>query len=627
MPRLPKVIVIGLDGLEPSIVEPMLQAGELPNLARLRRSGGYARLATTTPAQTPVAWSSFATGVNPGGHGVFDFLRRDPATYLPDLSLSRYEQRHPLLPPEAVNLRRGTPLWEHLAAHDIPSVVLRCPGTYPPDSSARRMLSGMGVPDLRGGLGTATLLSTDPAARPAEAEQLVRLERLEGSGGALRGHLIGPRHPRQRTDLQSPVTVRVATDGERVIVEGEGEPSSLTLVRGAWSDWLRVRFRTGLLGGAHAVMRLLLLRTSPHVEIYVSPANFDPRKPLYPIAHPAAYSAELARAMGGPFYTAGMVEDHGGLGNGRFGEAEFLAQCDLAMREREAMMRHELAQLDEGFFFILFDTPDRVQHMFWRFREPGHPANRASGDDERPVREWSRVIEEHYRRCDAVVGEAMAAIDDRTLFLVASDHGFTSFQRGVNLNSWLHAQGYLALRGGALPDDDTPDFLREVDWAHTRAYALGLGSIYLNVAGRERDGIVAAAEAEALAERLAAELGGMRDETRGATAIVRARTRRALYHGPFAHESPDVVVEFNAGYRVSWRTALGGFGRTIVEDNTRRWGGDHIVAPALVPGVCFCNHQLQPDGMSLLDLAPTILAHLGVSVPSAFEGSSRLQHR
>lgn len=597
----------------------MLQAGELPHLARLRRMGGYARLATTSPAQTPVAWSTFATGVNPGGHGIFDFLRRDPATYLPDLSLSRYERRTPFLPPEAINLRRGTPLWDLLAAHGVPSVVLRCPGTFPPDPSPSRMLSGMGVPDLRGGLGTATLLTTDPSARAGEGEQLVRLEEERGT---FRGHLIGPRNPRQGGDLVVPITIRLAPQRERVTIEGGIDPGRLELTRGVWSDWLRVRFRTGLLGGVHAVMRALLLRTAPHLELYLSPANFDPQRPLYPISHPPNYSSELASALGGAYFTAGMVEDHGGLTNGRFGEEAFLAQCELALREREAMMRHELARLEEGFLYILFDTPDRVQHMFWRFREPGHPANRASGDDERRVRDCSRVIEDHYRRCDAVVGEAMAAMDDRTLLLVVSDHGFTSFQRGVNLNTWLHEHGYLTLRSGLRPQAATPDFLREVDWGRTRAYALGLGSIYLNVAGRERDGIVAAAEADTLAERLAAQLAGTVDEARGTTAILAARTRAALYHGPFANESPDVMVECNAGYRVSWRTALGGFGDSMVEDNTRRWGGDHIVAPALVPGVCFSSRAIASRPLSMLDLAPTVLAAFGIEVPPDMEGDA-----
>lgn len=618
MPRARKVVVIGLDGLDPVIAESMLQAGELPHLARLRRLGGYARLATTTPAQTPVAWSTFATGVNPGAHGIFDFLRRDPATYLPDLSLSRYEQRSAFLPPKAVNLRRGTPLWERLADHGIASTVLRCPATYPPDPFKGRLLAGMGVPDLRGGLGTATLLSTDPAAQARESELLVR---LEADGAGYRGHLIGPRNPRTRADVTAPVTLVVDRGSGRATLETDGEPGRLALRTGEWSDWLQLKFRAGLLTTVPAVMRFLLLRTEPHAELYASPANFDPRAPLFPISHPDSYAGDVARALGRSYYTTGMVEDHTGLSNGRFTEEAFLAQCEDVMREREQMMLHELARFDDGFFFVLFDTPDRVQHMFWRFREPGHPANR---EEPARLRELSRVIEAHYRRCDATVGKAMQAMDDQTLFLVLSDHGFASFQRGLHLNNWLHEQGLLVLRGGGAPRAESGDFLRDVDWGRTRAYALGLGSIYLNIAGRERDGSVPAEDAPALAARIAAALAGVRDPGRGAVAVLGGRTREQLYRGAYAHESPDVVVDFNAGYRVSWATALGGFGDTTFEDNTRKWGGDHIIAPALVPGVLFANRSLATEGIGIIDMAPTILAAMGVAPSEAHEGRNRI---
>ncbi|ODT00025.1 MAG: phosphodiesterase [Gemmatimonadetes bacterium SCN 70-22] len=620
MRRARKVIVIGLDGFAPDIVEPMLQRGELPHLERLRRMGGYARLATTTPAQTPVAWSTFATGVNPGGHGIFDFLRRDPATYLPDLSLSRYEQESAWLPPRAVNLRRGTPLWEDLADAGIPATVLRCPATYPPDRLAGRLLSGMGVPDIRGGLGTATILSEDPAARARESEVLVRLER---AGERLHGHLVGPRHPRTRVDVTAPLTLTVDRGAGIATVETHGEPARLSVRLGEWSDWLQLTFRAGRLARVRATMRFLLVRTEPHVELYASPANFDPRAPLYPISHPAHYAAELARALGRPYYTTGMVEDHAGLSNGRFSEEAYLAQCEEVMRERETMMQFELARLRDGFFFVLFDTPDRVQHMFWRFREPGHPAN---GEDRARVRELAHVIEEHYRRCDRAVGMAMAAMDDETLFLVLSDHGFASFQRGLNLNNWLHEQGLLVLRGGAAPRASTPDFLREVDWGRTRAYALGLGSIYLNVAGRERDGIVPVTEAPALGGRIAAALSGLHDSARGAVAVLGGRTRAELYRGTYADESPDVVVDFNAGYRVSWATALGGFGDATFEDNTRKWGGDHIVSPALVPGVFFSNHRFDPADLAMIDMAPSILDTLGAAPRPVHEGRARFAH-
>src|SRR3954454_3835164 len=171
-----RVIVIGLDGLEPKIVESMLTAGELPNLQRLRFQGGYGRVATTSPAQTPVAWSTFATGRNPGGHGIFDFLRRDPKTYLPDNGLNRYEQKNVFSPPRAVNLRRGTPVWDRLSAAGISSTILRCPCTYPPDRARGSILSGMGVPDLRGGFGTATFYSSDPSVSPRESEHVVPVQ-------------------------------------------------------------------------------------------------------------------------------------------------------------------------------------------------------------------------------------------------------------------------------------------------------------------------------------------------------------------------------------------------------------------------------------------------------------------
>ncbi len=618
MPVARKVIVVGLDGLEPTIVEQMLQAGELPELARLRAQGGYSRLGTTTPAQTPVAWSTFATGVNPGGHGIFDFLRRDPATYLPDLALTRFERSSPFLPPRAVNLRGGVPFWDVLAAHGIASTILRCPCTFPPDQPHGRLLSGMGVPDVRGGLGTSTLLTTDAEARARDGEQVVLLVPADDG---YRAHLVGPRDSRHGTDITLPITVRVDVSAGAATLESQGSPRELTLRVGEWSRWLHLNFRTGLLSRAPAVVRVLLLRTSPHVELYVSPANFDPGAPLYPISHPGGYAEELAGELGGAFYTTGMVEDHTGLSNGRLSEETFLAQCEDVMREREAMLRYELHRLREGVLFILFDTPDRVQHMFWRFREPGHPAN---AEDPGNARRFARVIEEHYKRCDAVVGEAMRAVDDETLLLVLSDHGFASFQRGVNLNNWLHERGYLVLRDGAAPGSDLGDFLRAVDWERSQAYALGFGSVYLNVAGRERDGIVPLSERDTLAARLSAEITGLADAARQSVAVLGARTRRELYRGAYASNAPDVVVEFNAGYRVSWNTALGGFGDAVLEDNTRAWGGDHIVAPALVPGVLFCNRSLHAPGASMVDLAPTILAALGVPVPGSMEGASLL---
>ncbi|MBX6313454.1 MAG: alkaline phosphatase family protein [Isosphaeraceae bacterium] len=612
-----KVLVIGLDGLEPQIVEPLLAAGELPHLSKMRARGGYGRVATTAPAQTPVAWSSFATGTNPGGHGIFDFIRRDPKTYLPDLALNRYEQKNAFLPPRAVNLRRGTPLWELLSDAGIGSTILRCPCTYPPDPIRGQMLSGMGVPDLRGGLGTATFYTSADGAAPRESENVVRVQ-ADGSG-AISTYLIGPRNPKDRTDARLEMTLIPDREARTITVRSAGTPKELLVREGQWSEWLQIKFKLGLLQTIRGTVRFFLVRLDPVVELYASPINFDPEAPLFPISSPAEYARELAEDIG-LYYTAGMVEDHAGLSNGRIGEEAFLDQCEEVWSEREAMMLRELDRLDEGLFFCLYDTPDRVQHMFWRFREADHPANRGQ-----PLpAAYVRVIEDQYRRADAIVGKALEYADDRTLVIALSDHGFNSFRRGVDLNTWLHENHLLALRPGVRPGEEAGDLLRQIDWGRTKAYALGLGGIYLNLEGREGQGIVKADEAETLKADIARGLRDLIDPASGQAAIRGVKPREELYRGPYAQESPDLVVHFAEGYRVSWSTSMGGVAGEVFEDNEKAWGGDHIIDPALVPGVLFMNRPFRRDGARLVDLAPTILAALGVPKGAAMEGSPLL---
>lgn len=612
-----KVIVVGLDGLEPTIVDAMLAGGELPNLGRLRTRGGSSRVATTSPAQTPVAWSTFATGTNPGRHGIFDFLRRDPKTYLPDVALNEYESRGAFLPPRAVNLRKGTPVWEVLGEAGVGSTILRCPVTYPSDVVRGRMLSGMGVPDLRGGFGTPTFFTTAEGATARESENLVRV--LQGDGGTIETALNGPRQPRGKPDLRFDLRIEPDVSARKVLIRFAGAHESLEVREGQWSDWIHVRFKAGLLQSVRGLVRFHLSRLGPPFELYASPVNFDPEAPMFPISHPPGYSGELAAALG-PYHTTGMVEDHVGINNERFGEAAFLDQCDLAWREREAMMLHELNRFDEGLFFCLFDTPDRVQHLFWRFREPDHPANRG----ETPDPEWARVIEDTYRRADAVVGKALEFADDDTLVIALSDHGFGSFRRGVNLNTLLHELGLLNFVDGVTPGPEAGDFLRKVDWSRTKAYALGLGGIYLNLKGREREGLVPAEDAEALKSKLASCLCGLVDAEKNTTAIHRARPREDVYSGPCTSSAPDVIVDFAEGYRASWGTSLGGAPAGRFEDNTHKWSGDHIIDPRLVPGVLFMNRPYREEAAALTDLAPTILDALGVPKGSSMEGRSLL---
>jgi predicted AlkP superfamily phosphohydrolase/phosphomutase len=612
-----KVIVIGLDGLEPSIVEAMLAAGELPNLARLVARGGLARIATTYPAQTPVAWSTFATGTNPGGHGVFDFLGRDPKTYRPDSGLSRYEQKNVFLPPRAVNLRRGEPVWDRLAASGVGSVVLRCPCTYPPDRPRGRMLSGMGVPDLRGGFGTSTFYGTASALAARESEHVVPV-RIEA--GQVATYVIGPRHPKTRADSRFDIALSLDPAARRLTVRSAGTPGALEVREGQWSDWLRVKFKLGALQSIRGMVRFHLVRLEPELELYASPVNFDPASPMFPISAPPEYAEQMAERIG-LYHTAGMVEDHGGLSNERFSEEAFLAQCEDAWRERQAMMEFELNRFDSGLFYCLYDTPDRVQHMLWRLREPDHPANR----DRPPARHLERAIEECYQRADGIVGRALERVDDQTLLIVLSDHGFGSFRRGVNINRWLFDRGLLALRPGIDPGSEEGDLLAGIDWEKTRAYGFGLSGLYLNLRGREGRGTVAPEEAESLKAEIALELTGLTDPENDRPAIVSVSPRERLYQGPYVDEAPDLIVNCAAGYRISWSSTRGVVSAgPLVEDNTKKWSGDHIIDPALVPGVLLMSQPFRGERARLIDMAPTILAALGVGAGPAMEGETLL---
>lgn len=608
-----RVLVLGLDGVEPTIVDSMLARNELPNLEKLRKTGCYLRVQTTYPAQTPVAWSSFATGTNPGGHGVFDFISRDPQTNRPDLALTRFERPKNIFSlPRIVNRRRGIPVWEVLATAGVPSTVLRFPCTFPPDASGARVLAGVGVPDLRGGQGTGTFYTQDSAAQARGYERLLYLE----SGHDLKSSVIGPRNTRtaQGEDLASELRVHVDAKSRSLRFEIGGSPA-IEIPERTWGPWTRVNFKVSMLQTVSGIVRFFVCQVSPWVEFYASPVNFDPASPLFPISAPPSYAKDLANQLG-LFSTLGMAEDNNGLDNGRLDEAAFLTQCDLVFREREQMMLRELECCDEGLFFVLFDTPDRIQHMFWRCRDRQHPCF-----DPELAAQFGDSIEQCYRRCDRLVGTLIENHDENTLIIVLSDHGCGPFRRSVDINSWLWQHGLLALQGNKKPNSEVES--SAIDWSKTYAYAIGLGGIYLNLRGRERTGILTeGSESERVRKAIETGLASVIDPDARLSAVASVMRRERIYSGPYVDEAPDLLVNFSPGFRVSWQSSLGGFADHTFEDNTRRWSGDHLVDPASVPGILFMNRpsrQLQPQ---MIDLAPTILRHLEVAPHPLMEGAS-----
>jgi len=610
-----KVIVIGLDGLEPSIVEAMLGRGELPNLARIQAGGNYTRLQTTYPAQTPVAWSSFITGTNPGGHGIFDFICRDPKTYLPDVALNQFEPpKNMLAQPRVLNRRRGRPLWEPLSGKGIPGTILRCPCTFPPESLHGRMLAGVGVPDLRGSQSKGTFYTQDKTAIAQENEQLIILN----SGLDFTTRVIGPRNTKMSPVPDTFCEIRVQMDkaARKLTIHTGGAPAKIEVPEKSWSEWVRFKFKFSMLQSVSGIARFYVRQLEPHAEFYLSAVNFDPAAPMFPVSAPADYARDLSEHIG-LFSTLGMAEEHNGLNNGRLDESAYLQHCELVLNERERMMRFELGRFTEGLFFVLFDTPDRVQHMLWRFRDSGHPCF-----DPDLSRDLSLRIEEHYQRCDLLLNPVLENVDENTLLIVLSDHGFGSFRRAFDTNAWLWQNGLLALRDGRKPADELGHGFARVDWSKTYAYAVGLGGIYLNFKGRESAGILEeGAEAERVRRAIQTGLTDFPDTQAQRPAIRGVSRREELYSGAFVDNSPDLLVNFHPGFRVSWQSAVGGFSHSVLEDNKRRWSGDHIVDPEAVPGILFMNRKVQHNHARIIDLAPTILNYLDVSVPGSMEGT------
>jgi predicted AlkP superfamily phosphohydrolase/phosphomutase len=598
-----KVIFLGLDGLDPRLTERFMTEGKMPNLARLREKGGYRRLRTTFPALSPVAWSTFATGVNPARHNIFDFLNRDLKSYLPELSSSKVRGprrfwkigrfRLPLERAHVEMRRKSQPFWKLLGEHRIASTILRVPITFPPEKFHGRLLSAMCTPDLKGTQGSFSLFTTRASEAPLTGGGRYKLERVNGH---FEGSIEGPETP--DGPLRIPFRLMPGRDGGAALdVQG----SVYALEKGRYSGWAPLSFHAGPGLNARGVARFLLIETGAEVSLYASPLNIDPESPALPISHPSYYAIYLAKLMGS-FATLGMAEDTWALNEGVIDEEAFLEQVYLTHAERETMFFHALDRTRRGAVACVFDATDRVQHMFHRQLTEGHGA----------------VIEDLYRRADALVGKTLRYVDGRTVLFVLSDHGFASFRRCVDLNAWLHRNGYLALTGERL---ESGPYFEGVDWGRTRAYALGLGGVYFNLKGREAGGVVEPGEERAALEReLVEKLSGLRDEESGETAIRQAYATSSLYKGPYLDAAPDLIAGYADGYRTSWEAATGKVGRDVMTDNRQPWSGDHAIDPPLVPGVLFANRKIDAEDPGIEDMAPTALELFGIRPPEWMEG-------
>jgi predicted AlkP superfamily phosphohydrolase/phosphomutase len=619
--KVDRVVVLGLDGLSPVIVKRMIKDGRLPNFAKLAEGGTFKPLATTIPSISPVAWSSFQTGVYPARHNIYDFLTVDRKTYLPDLSsahigapkrrLKLGKWSIPIGKPEIRLLRKSQPFWKILGDHGIFSTVIRVPVTFPPEKFGGLSLSAMCVPDIIGSQGTFTYFST----RDADSEHTggVRVP-VERDGGGLRSHFVGPGDPTatEPAPLKLPFTVK-PNGGKKGAVRLEINGKKYDLKLGEYSDWIPLEFKASLGLKVRGTARLMVRETDPEFELYATPINIDPDRPALPISHPFTYAVYLSKLYG-RYATLGLAEDTWALNEGVIDEGAFLDQTWKIHDEREKMFFDALEKTRKGLVVCVFDASDRIQHMFWRYIADDHPANK--GKD---TTEYAGALEDMYVRMDDLLGRTMECLGEDEVLFVISDHGFDAFKRGFNVNGWFRENGYLHLKN----DESTgADWFADVDWSRTRAFGLGLGGIFLNVAGREARGIVAPADVAGLKAELKEKLTDLKDPGRGEVAIADVYDLAETYSGPYLSNAPDLVIGYRPGYRVSWESVTGKVIEGAFHDNTKRWSGDHCIAAKYVPGIFFCNKRVTGDDPSLVDMAPTILELFGVEPPRYAEGKT-----
>ncbi len=634
-----KVIVIGIDGMDPRLCRSMLQAGLLPNLAKLSAQGGFSNLATSMPPQSPVAWANFINGSGPGSHGIFDFIHRHPhdqcvpfysaAETLPgegsleigdhQLQLDFPPFNH--TPSKTVLRRQGVPFWDYLDAQKIASVFYDIPSNYPPSPSQyghHRCVSGMGTPDMLGSYGTYQYFSEDSPAEGLE-EGGGKRSKLTFAGDSARGKLVGP----QNSLLKSPTPITIDFEVHRDRASDaallEVGVRKIMLKPGQWSRWTRLDFAMSAprpLPRQHAsgICRFFLQEVAPNFRLYVTPINVDPSNPAVQLSEPTDFISDISNDLG-LFYTTGFQEDHKARSNGVFNDDEFRRQATMVLEERLKLFEYAIENYEDGLLFFYFSSSDLQSHMFWWNAEENrlHPTRSTSEAASR-----FQYVKELYQRLDAILGDISDRYGGKATLFVMSDHGFANFGRQFNVNSWLLDFGYLNPR-------ECTSILNDADWSRTRAYGLGINGLYLNLKGRERDGIVEPGEEqEKLTKQLIARLQSVQD-INGQQVIRKVHRSSEIYSGNATALAPDLTIGYSRGYRASWETCLGELTADVLLDNKSAWSADHCSDALEVPGVLFSNKTLRASEPALIDLAPSILEEFGLVTPSTMSGRSVFQ--
>ncbi len=617
-----RLVILGFDGVDPRWLDRWITEGKLPTLAKLTTAHdgrAYRRLRSTNPPQSPVAWTTFATGTEPGDHGIYDFIGRtlspDGALpVLPKVATTSFEVQDSG-PPVARNLRTGQAFWQLLGNAGVRVVALHVPYSFPPDPMREgRMLSGLGVPDLRETNSTFTYVGTDvtenEAKHPPGGGVLVPLQ-MQGDRGKF--SLEGPTIPGGSGERMA-LPIEIARGGTTGSLDVTIGGKKVTLEVGHFSEWIELAFSHG----EHAVTgiaRLIALEAGKHTRLFITPISMHPRMPYSPISYPKAFSAQIADELGSLYKTVGWDHDTSALNAEVVDERVFLDDLDATERQRKQMLLNGLSRDDWDMLIWVSTATDRVAHMFYRLIDPEHPRH-----DAELAKKHGDAIEKEYIRMDATVATVLGKLRPDDTLVILSDHGFHGYRRGLHVNQWLRQQGLLGLKGGAA--SATREFLMEVDWSKTKAYALGTGQIYLNRAGREPQGVVTDAEAPAVMQRIREGLLALRDEQRANARVVdEVYLGEQVFRGGRAADRPDLQVGFAEHYRTSWETILGGVPAELFADNSKKWSGDHAASDVKsTDGIVIANRPIARNQPAIVDFAPTAAAFFAQPLPSHYAG-------
>jgi predicted AlkP superfamily phosphohydrolase/phosphomutase len=562
-----QTLILGFDAFDPNMFEQLSAQGRLPHLTRYAEQNGYARFSVANPPQSEVSWTSIATGMNPGGHGIFDFVHRDPANY--GLYVSLLPTKRGPFGTQFSPPYQARTIFEQATHQGFPATVLWWPATFParPESPVRTV-PGLGTPDIHGRLGVGTLYSTNP--EPPREGQKTPQETLHLCGkNQYKGQLKGPLQQKRARQEAASLELQLALQDEQSARLTLGR-QSVDLKIGRWSPILELTFQMGLFVKVRVLTRVILTRVQPDVQLYFLPLQLHPLHSPWRYGTPKSFLKELWGACG-PFLTLGWPQDTTGLEDGCITDDQFLDLCESIFAVRQQILLHQLERFHEGILAAVFDTLDRVQHMFWRDRPD--------------------IVEKWYVKLDTLVGQVEQRLATpgraRTKLLIVSDHGFADFDHKVHLNRWLVDHGYLFTKQG-----EQGNSLQAVDWSQSKAYAIGLNSLYLNLAQREGQGSVQANDVAALTDRLRTELMAWQGPN-GSSVVQHVWRGDEAFNGPYTSYGPDLVVGYGPGYRGSAQTGLGRWEQSCVERNQDHWGADHCIDPRVVPGVLFSEHDLR----------------------------------